>query len=579
MRLNLESVVENELVEDDHSVWCLKGHGEFGYSDGRSSERYLQDVFAKSTDLSTHSAELETYIKDWPSEYHLSTKRAQLLAGFSFDSSLSVLEVGCGCGAITRHLGENFEQVISVEGNINRARLAKQRSKELDSVSVICAPFQEIRFQHRFDVIFCIGVLEYSAAFIESEDPYDAALKYFADMLNPDGIVVIAIENQFGLKYFSSAHEDHLGVMFEGLEGYHQNIGKVRTFGKAELESRLKNYFREIEFYYPYPDYKIPECVIADEFLASGKPGELISQMRSRNYSGQAPVLWDEAATVLELARNGMLDFFANSFLVLAGRKQIKGVSFDQQAVIFSSGRKPAYSTRTSILKRENGELVVEKRKLVDCGASADDETRLRLEETDSPWIDELSLHSMIYLRARSTRCSLREIFEPCSGWLQMLTQQASTKNGVHYLDGNHIDSLWPNTYLVDGAPIIIDKEWVWQQQIRLNVVVIRAIYDFLCRMESLRLPLKSLSATSGKKLVQEIASILGVSLDDSDFVEFLYLETELSWIVSGISRDRQKMFIRWFLLSPPSRRLFRRYKPVVNELVARMISRVRSYF
>ena len=77
---------------------------------------------------------------------------------------------------------------------------------------------------------------------------------------------------------------------------------------------------------------------------------------------------------------------------------------------------------------------------------------------------------------------------------------------------------------------------------------------------------------------MQEIASILGVLLNDDDFAEFLQLEAELSWIVSGISRDSQKMFIRWFLLNRPSRRLFRQYKPVVSELVARVVSRIQSY-
>ncbi|MCX2979599.1 hypothetical protein EYC98_01845 [Halieaceae bacterium IMCC14734] len=36
-------------------------------------------------------------------------KRAQLLSGFDFDPALKLLEVGCGCGAITLHLAENME--------------------------------------------------------------------------------------------------------------------------------------------------------------------------------------------------------------------------------------------------------------------------------------------------------------------------------------------------------------------------------------------------------------------------------------------------------------------------------------
>lgn len=105
--MTVQSIVENRLIADAAGVWQLENHREFGYSDGLESERYLQRVFDAAQDLGTRSAELEQHIKDWPSEYHLTTKRAQLLAGFSFDRSLRVLEVGCGCGAITRHLGEN----------------------------------------------------------------------------------------------------------------------------------------------------------------------------------------------------------------------------------------------------------------------------------------------------------------------------------------------------------------------------------------------------------------------------------------------------------------------------------------
>ncbi|MCX2979604.1 hypothetical protein EYC98_01870 [Halieaceae bacterium IMCC14734] len=78
-------------------------------------------------------------------------------------------------------------------------------------------------------------MLEYSALFVEEDDPYQHVLKYFSDLLSSDGCVVIAIENQFGLKYFSSSHEDHLKVRLEGIEGYPVYADRVRTFGRTEL--------------------------------------------------------------------------------------------------------------------------------------------------------------------------------------------------------------------------------------------------------------------------------------------------------------------------------------------------------
>ena len=158
--MSVQSIVSNELRQDASSVWVLAGHDRFGYSDGAESEKYLDQVFRAASDLSTTSAELEEWIKDWPSEYHLTVKRAQLLSGFRFDRGLKVLEVGCGCGAITRFLGENFDDVVSVEGSINRARLARLRTRDLPGVTILCAPFQEIRFSRKFDIVFCIGVYE-----------------------------------------------------------------------------------------------------------------------------------------------------------------------------------------------------------------------------------------------------------------------------------------------------------------------------------------------------------------------------------------------------------------------------------
>jgi 16S rRNA A1518/A1519 N6-dimethyltransferase RsmA/KsgA/DIM1 with predicted DNA glycosylase/AP lyase activity len=133
----------------------------------------LEKVFTKSADLSSNSYELEQYIRDWSTEYHLSRNRSQLLRGFDFDKRKKVLEVGCGCCAITRFLGETFEDVLAIEGSEIRARLARLRTKNMDNVSILSAPFQEIKFKERFDIIFCIGVFEYSNMFVIAADPYD----------------------------------------------------------------------------------------------------------------------------------------------------------------------------------------------------------------------------------------------------------------------------------------------------------------------------------------------------------------------------------------------------------------------
>ena len=85
--MSIKNIVENQLIMDDSTVWILKDHVDFGYTDGRESEKYIESVFKQAKDLSSGSIELESFIKDWASEYHLTTKRQQLFSGFEFNKS------------------------------------------------------------------------------------------------------------------------------------------------------------------------------------------------------------------------------------------------------------------------------------------------------------------------------------------------------------------------------------------------------------------------------------------------------------------------------------------------------------
>jgi protein-L-isoaspartate O-methyltransferase len=575
--MNIKSIIQNELVEDGSSVWLLKDHRAFDYSEGAAAEQYLERVFHAVSDLGSRSSELESYIRDWSSEYHLTAKRAQLLSGFSFNRSLKVLEVGCGCGAITRYLGESFDSVVAVEGSLPRARLAKLRTRDLPSVSVVCAPFQEIRFSGKFDIIFVIGVYEYSASFVEGNTPYNTALEYFSEMLAPDGMVVIAIENQFGLKYFNAFREDHLGVPFEGLEGYRRRNPSVRTFGKVELENQIKRHFQDVRFYYPYPDYKVPDCVLSSEFLRSGRAGELVSQMKSRNYAGSVDPLWADSAVALELARNGALEFFSHSFLVIAGRTKLKGVTFDQLATIYSSCRKSVFATQTRIVEQPDQSWTVLKRSRQ--GLRVVGDGAMKLVNTDFPWISELSLQTQVWLRSMSNDLTIEQIFAPCQSWVDFLTEEASLRDGSRMLHGSQVDTIWQNVYPGAGRPTIIDREWIWHEDIPLNVIIIRGIYYFLEGSATASRVGKAFNVRSGRTLIERIASALGQKLRADDFGAFINLEVDIQHIVFGTDKGRQRAYLRWFLTDRASLNLFLRLKEKAAPLLARIRVRFLHHF
>lgn len=537
----------NGLCPTPDKVWVLADGRSIGYSDGAASEQYLREVLSGCRDLSSTSVELEGWIKDWPSEYHLSRKRSQLLRGFEYQRSDRVLEVGCGCGAVTRFLGETFDSVTAVEGSLARARLARLRTRDLPGVSVVCAPFQELRFSGQFDVVFCIGVLEYSGSFVSASDPYDAFLERIAAALKPDGKLVLAIENQFGLKYFCTSTEDHTNKMFEGIEGYPRYGSKVQTFGHVELAARISRHFREAEFFYPYPDYKLPDAVLTGEFLSLPNATHVVVHSPSRDYGYPLRPLFSEKAAALALARNNQLPFFANSFLVYAQKAGGRTAPFRGLGLMFSSDRPASLSAITRFEPGPDGAITVTKSRAP--GPAGDpDGSPVRLVESSVFWELGPSLETELHALINSGHREIGSLFGPCVAWLSVLREIAKESAGG-VLPGRYLDAIWQNTFIDARGCRFIDLEWEWHAPIRIEVIVIRAFYVFLARLSGAQISRVYSGRLRTRRVITEAAGELGITLNRQDFVDFVRLESLLCASVSqNMSHRMARIRIEGFL-------------------------------
>jgi hypothetical protein len=442
------------------------------------------------------------------------------------------MEVGCGCGAITRFLGETFDNIVAIEGSLVRARLARLRTKDMDNVSIICAPFQEIKFKERFDIIFCIGVFEYSSMYVDSPEPFNFILKYFHDLLTPDGEVIIAIENQFGLKYFSSSKEDHNDIMFDGLEGYPRYAYKEKTFGYEELKKHLAVHFNNIDYYFPYPDYKTPSCILSERFFCKVKAGEFIGGFKPSSYLDCQKPLFDERLVQLELDKNNMLPFFSNSFLIIAGKQKIISSKLKYLGIAYSNNRLEEFQTVISFTEDENNNILVEKKPAN--GKDKIESIFITLHKDQSNWIDGLSLHAQLRKRVKEKNVTIDELFAPCKIWLNTIKSLASHKNGACLLDGKYIDCIWINSFIIDGECKFIDFEWEWHEKISMNILLIRSLYEFLNDVSSMSDLNPALKIKSRRALIVNIAKSLGVVINGDDFKEFCKLESRLGQSVYG---------------------------------------------
>src|SRR5208283_136464 len=132
------------------------------YSD--SSEEYLFNVFRNLKNVTSNSSELLSYIKDWPTKYHLSLRRANILKAVLdvLDVNTDVLELGSGCGAVTRWLGESFHSVDAIEGSGLRALVTRERTRDLSNVNVYCGDILDLSYSAgKYGLVTLIGVMEY----------------------------------------------------------------------------------------------------------------------------------------------------------------------------------------------------------------------------------------------------------------------------------------------------------------------------------------------------------------------------------------------------------------------------------
>lgn len=307
------------------------------YSDGG-----IEDVLLEACKKGKES-ELLYNSSDYAVLYHLSPIRHNLLEWVSLGKQKSVLEIGSGCGAVTGILAENAGTVTCVELSEKRTLINAYRNKNYDNINIKLGNFQDIEPElGKYDIITLIGVWEYSELYIDSKTPFDDMLCLVKKHLTENGRLIIAIENKMGMKYWNGAQEDHTGKQYSGLNDYTDDRGrKVRTFSKTEIERMLnKNGFGEYRFYYPLPDYKLPDCIYSDKHLP--QVGEI--RLFGKEYAFTRIYNFNDAIVSDQVCEDGMFEYFANSFLIICGEDydKIKYVKYNRE-------RRSEYRIKTTI--------------------------------------------------------------------------------------------------------------------------------------------------------------------------------------------------------------------------------------
>ena len=479
--------------------------GENFYSDGDIEKEILKIVKTQGNYESMENV-------PFPVLYHLSRVRENILNWYPFQEDATCLEIGSGCGAISGLLCERMKKVVSVELSKQRADINMARHERVPNLEIWVGNLNDMVFGEQFDYIVLNGVFEYAPGFTEGDQPCETFLKNIKRLLKPEGILLIAIENRFGLKYFAGAPEDHTNGYFDGIAGYPDNHS-VRTFSKGEWERLMEACgFSYHRFYYPYPDYKFPREVFTDESLKEQKYG-----LPTWNFTKYRMALFREGQVAETIQQDGRMDYFANSFLIEMSRNQIRA---DKKVLYakMSTDRDRHFSIATTI-EEQNGEKVVVKQPMTneakchlqnmqnkqkDYGSWSSLGIKAKGDAVVTPFLQEKSLgqqakqaiyeHNVEKVKNLiSTVSMLCEKESAATGNRHIVSREMSGRERTEFaqvfgtsqicpelpcIAPANIDLILDNIFEKDGKYFVIDCEWIFDFPVTVAFIIWRAINE-----------------------------------------------------------------------------------------------------
>ena len=294
----------------------------------------------------------EIYEKDLPEiisaeeMYYLTTVSQNLLNWYPFSKEDSVLEIGGDLGQLTGLFSKKCKDVTTIEPQWECAEAIRKRYKDRENIDLIAGKLEDISLNKKYDIITVIGNINRIEEIIGKQLDLENTIRYLEKYLNENGKMLIAVDNKFGLRYWAGNPENMLNKKFISLIGYHSEPISYETFTKKSLEEILQKMEYNFNFYYPLPDYKMPNVIFTDEGLPKYN-----SIVKYNPYTTQnSDLIINEIDVFREILTTNpeMFIFFTNSFLIEISKEKRE---LPYNYISFNNMRKEKYRLITKIGK------------------------------------------------------------------------------------------------------------------------------------------------------------------------------------------------------------------------------------
>jgi O-antigen biosynthesis protein len=510
------------------------------YADG--AESAVLAALRAARDVSAGSTELSALVRTWETAYHFSPARLGLLAPLRITPGLRVVDLGCGSGVLSRALGEAGASVLGIEGVPDRAEAARERCRDLADVRIVSSTLADgLTGAGPFDLALVCGVLEYN-------DPF-ALLPAVVGSLAEDGVVVLAIENQLGLRYLLGGVEDHHDKAWVGLTDYPGTKRGPRTWTRRTLHGLLAGAGLTAQrWLLPYPDYKLPRVVLDEAAFRYGPDlvEKLVRDPLQGSFGGNDAAVSGRITHRLAMAE-GIGPVVAPSFLVVAARSPaaLANVVEPGLAWLISGARRPVWR-RTRKLT-EDLTLQTVHSGLGDTGSWLRQEHLVTEPLRPGRAMDTYLLDAM-------RRHDVGELARLLGLWRQTCLTQARPvdqadlahaylphRPDVPVLPPDHLD-VHPGNLIIapDGTVTRVDREWHAGHGVDAELVMLRALLEFAREVVQGHAPHPWPARTTVHGVLAELCALTGLSgaLDDR-WVELVAAEAALQEQVTGHPADQ----------------------------------------
>ena len=150
---------------------------------------------------------------------------------------------------------------------------------------------------------------------IETCDSPEKLLLKCRELLKEEGVLLLGMNNRFGLRYFCGDRDPYTNRNFDGIENYQRvkasnGDREGRCYSRAEMEEMLNaTGFDSKRFYSVLPDCNHPQLIYAEDYL----PKEELAMRFFPMYHSPDTIFLEEECLYTDFIKNGKFHKMANA--------------------------------------------------------------------------------------------------------------------------------------------------------------------------------------------------------------------------------------------------------------------------